>query len=104
MARIRNIVTEGFGIHGQVDLIDFQSMPDGKFPYLLNYFDHGIKKLTSIPLVAKRALSVAIALLTIFTEQGPLSVFKTNNGGEFLGSTLDHVGRQLLLDDKVNIP
>jgi hypothetical protein len=44
MARIRNIVTEGFGVRGQVDLIDFQSMPDGLFKYLLNYIDHGLKK------------------------------------------------------------
>ncbi len=30
-AGVKNIVTKGFGVRGQVDLVDFQSMPDGKF-------------------------------------------------------------------------
>ena len=76
VAGIKNIVTEGFGVRGQCDIIDFQSMPDGLFKYLLNYLDHGVKKLTSIPLTSKRASSVAFALLTIFTEQGPRRFFK----------------------------
>jgi hypothetical protein len=46
----KNIVTDGFGVWGQVDLINFQSMPDGEFKFLfLNYIDHDIKKLMSIP-------------------------------------------------------
>ena len=99
---IKNIVTKGFCVRGQVDLIDFQSMPDGEFKFLLNYIDHGIKKLTSVPLVAKRALSVAMALLGIFTEQGPPSIFlQTDNGGEFSGSATNHDGHRLLLDDEV---
>ena len=100
MAGIRNIVTEGFGVRGQVDLIDFQSMPDGLFKYLLNYIDHGVKKLTSIPLTSKRASSVAFALLTIFTDMGPPSILQTDNGGEFSNHAHDHVGRCLVLDDE----
>ena len=71
VAGVKNIITFGFGVRGQVDLIDFQSMPDGSFVFLLNLIDHGVKKLTCIPLVAKRASTVAFALLPIFTEQGP---------------------------------
>jgi hypothetical protein len=41
VSRIKNIITFGFGVRGQVDLIDFQSMPDGDFRFLLNYIDHG---------------------------------------------------------------
>ena len=103
VAGIKNIVTVGFGVRGQVDLIDFQSMPDGEFKFLLNYIDHGIKKLTSVPLVAKRASSVAVALLGIFTEQGPPSILQTDNGGEFSGSATNHDGHRLLLDDEVNM-
>jgi hypothetical protein len=44
VAGIKNIITDGMGVRGQVDLIDFQSMPDGAFKYLLNYIDHGVKK------------------------------------------------------------
>ena len=35
------IVTTGFGSRGQLDLIDFQSMPDGQFKWLATYRDHG---------------------------------------------------------------
>jgi hypothetical protein len=81
---IKNIITFGFGVQGQVDLIDFQSMPDGDIQFLLNYIDHGIKKLTSIPLVAEGAASVALAPLTIFTKQGPPTFLQTDNGSELI--------------------
>ncbi len=100
MAGIKNIVTKGFGVRGQVDLIDFQSMLDGEFKFLLNYINHGIKKLTSVPLVAKRVSSMAVALLGIFTEQGPPSNLQTDNSGEFSGSATNHDGHRLLLDDE----
>ena len=54
-AGLRPIITAGFNTRGQVDLIDFQSMPDGEFRFLLNYIDHGCKFLFSIPIVRKRA-------------------------------------------------
>ena len=75
-------------------------MPDGLFKYLLNYIDHGEKKLTSIPLTSKQASSVAFALLTIFTKQGLPSILQTDNGGEFSNHAHDHVGRRLVLDDE----
>ena len=98
-AGVENIVTDGIGVHGQVDLIDFQSMPDGKFNYLLNYIDHGMKKLNSIPFVSKRASSIAFALFTIFTDQGPPFILQTDTGGEFLNHVHDHVGHQMVLED-----
>jgi hypothetical protein len=39
-AGLRPIVTSRLNTCGQVDLIDFQSMPDGDFCFLLNYIDH----------------------------------------------------------------
>ena len=57
-AGLRPIITDGFGVRGQVDLIDFQSMPDGEFRFLLNYVDHGIKYLLVYQLFA----SVLLAL------------------------------------------
>ncbi len=100
VAGIKNIITDGFDVRGQVDLIDFQSMPDGEFKFLLNYIDHGIKKLMSIPLVAKRASAAAVALLSIFTEQGPPTILQADNGGEFSRSAMDHRDRQMLLDNE----
>ncbi len=49
-------------------LIDCLGMPDFAFKFLLNYINHGIKKLISIPLVAKHASRIVIALFTIFLE------------------------------------
>ena len=48
------ILARGFGRRGQVDLIDFQSCPDGTFKFLLNYQDHGIKFHVSRALTSKR--------------------------------------------------
>jgi hypothetical protein len=56
VAGIKNIVTHRFGVRGQVNLIDFQSMADGVFKFLLDYIDHGTKKLNSIPLIAKMCI------------------------------------------------
>jgi hypothetical protein len=47
------------------------------FIFFFYYIDHGIKKFTSMPLIAKRAESVALVLLTIFTEQFPPSILQT---------------------------
>ncbi len=69
---IKPIITHSFGTRGQVDLIDFQSMPDGNFCFLLNYINHGVKFLFfNIPLTCKHASCIAIALLEIFTVVGP---------------------------------
>ena len=45
-------------------------MPDGIFKYLLNYIDHGVKFLWSVPLVAKRASCIALALYELFCTIG----------------------------------
>jgi hypothetical protein len=99
VAGIKNIVTERFGVRGQVDLIDFQSMPDGDFKYLLNYLDHGVKKLNSMPLVFKKASCIAYALVTIFTDQGLPSILQTDNGGEFAQAANNLVGIRMRLDN-----
>ena len=87
-------------VRGQADIIDFQSMPDGAFKFLLNYIDHGVKKLTCIPITSKQASCVAFALFTIFTETGPPSILQTDNGGEFSNHAHNHVGCRLVLEDE----
>ena len=88
-AGLRPIITRGFNVRGQVDLIDFQSMPNGKFRILLNYIDHGIKFLFSIPIVRKRASCIAIALYQIFTVFRPPMILQSDNGSEFHGSAMN---------------
>ena len=100
MAGIHNIVTAGFGQHGKIDLIDFQSMPDGPLHFLLNYIDHGVKVLISIHIVAKRASCVAVALLNVFTLFGPPKILQSDNGGDFPQSAMDHHGKCLYLEDQ----
>lgn len=72
-----------------------------------NFFstiDHGVKKLTSIPIIAKRASCVAVALLTIFTEQGPPAILQADNGREFFGSAKSGEDRRVELEDEVRVP
>jgi hypothetical protein len=89
VAGLRPIVTSGFGTRVQVDLIDFQSIPDGTFHFLLNYCDHGVKFLFRIPIVRKRASCIAIALLEIFTIVGPPMILQLDNGREFSGAAMN---------------
>jgi hypothetical protein len=49
----------------------------------MNYVDHGVKFLFSIPLTCKRASCIAIALLEIFTVVGPPMILQSDNGNEF---------------------
>ncbi len=83
VTRIKPIITYSFGTQGQVNLIDFQSMPDGDFCFLLNYIDHGVKFLFGIPPTCKHASCIAVALLEIFTLVGPPMILQSDNGNEF---------------------
>jgi hypothetical protein len=58
-------------------------MPNGDFSFLINYIDHGIKFLFSIPLTCKHASCITIALLEIFTVIGPPMILQSGNGNEF---------------------
>ena len=86
LAGLRNIITMGFGVRGQCDIINLQSMADGAFKYLLNYIDHGVKLLFSVPLTSKRASAIALALYHIFCTIGPPMILQTDNGREFSGA------------------
>lgn len=91
------IITKGMGSRGQVDLIDFQSCPDGEYKFLLNYQDHGTKYYDNRPLTCKRASAVAFALLDIFSQIGPPCLLQSDNGREFSGIAADK--RHLAFND-----
>lgn len=55
---IKPIISKDFNERGQVDLVDFQSVPDGKFKWILNYQDHSTKFLSLRPLESKRTSEV----------------------------------------------
>ncbi len=100
VAGIKNILTEGFVMCSRVDIVDLESMPNRDFKFLLNYIDHCVKKLT-IPLVSKQVLNVALALLQIFTEQGPPAIPQVDNSREFSRSAMDTSNKRLYLSDEV---
>jgi hypothetical protein len=85
---IKPIVTNGFGMHGQVNLINFQSMPNGNFQFILNYLDHGVKFLFCIPLKRKHASCIAVALLEIFTIFGPPMILQSDNRNKLSGMAM----------------
>ena len=74
-------------------------MPDGSFKFLMNYIDHGIKLLWSTPLTHKRAITVAWALVQIFTFIGPPCILQSDNGREFSSAAQDGKGSRLELDN-----
>jgi hypothetical protein len=71
------------GVHAQIDLIDYQSMPDGTYNYALDYQDHGIKVCQLCPLWQNTHKSVAIELINILCIFGPPSILQADNGKEF---------------------
>ena len=75
-------------------MLILQSMPDGIFKYLLNYIDHGVKFLWSVPLVAKQASCISLALYKIFCTIGAPMILQTDNGKEFSGSAMTNKRRR----------
>ena len=85
----------------QVDLIDFQSVPDGVYKFLLNYQDHGVKFYDCRPLTHKTVAAVANALLDIFSGIGPPTILQADNGKEFSNVAGD--GRNKLKTKSVDL-
>lgn len=73
----------------QVDLIDFQSQPDGNYKFILVYQDHLTKFLVLRPLQTKRAEEVAGQLLDIFLLFGAPCILQSDNGREFCNKLID---------------
>uniref|UniRef100_A0A8C4RCU6 Integrase catalytic domain-containing protein n=1 Tax=Erpetoichthys calabaricus TaxID=27687 RepID=A0A8C4RCU6_ERPCA len=88
---VKPIISSHFNSRCQVDLIDYQSQPDGKFKFLLVYQDHLTKFIVLKPLTSKRADEVAYNLLDIFLLFGAPSILHSDNGREFCNKILECV-------------
>ncbi|CAF1453137.1 unnamed protein product [Rotaria magnacalcarata] len=88
---IRPILSNDFHSRGQVDLIDMQSSPDGKFKFILNYQDHFTKFCILRPLKSKTAAEVAYNLLDIFTTFGAPAILQSDNGREFVAKVIEEL-------------
>ncbi|CAF3516224.1 unnamed protein product [Rotaria socialis] len=88
---VRPIISNDFHSRGQVDLIDMQSSPDGKFKFILNYQDHFTKFCILRPLKSKTAAEVAYNLLDIFTTFGAPAILQSDNGREFVAKVIEEL-------------
>ncbi|KAL4152711.1 hypothetical protein QTP88_000544 [Uroleucon formosanum] len=77
------IISSDFKSRCQVDLIDFQSHPDGKFKFIMVYQDHLTKFVVLKPLKFKRAEEVAYNIIDTFTLLGAPTILQSDNGREF---------------------
>jgi Integrase zinc binding domain len=80
---VKPIISSDFNSRCQVDLIDFQSHPDGKFKFIMVYQDHLTKFVVLKPLEFKRAEEVAYNIIDIFTLLGAPTILQSDNGREF---------------------
>lgn len=88
---VKPITSKDFMTRGQVDLIDFQSIPDGEYKWLLNYQDHSTKYVCLRPLRSKHAVNVAEELLKIFLQFGAPSILQSDNGREFANKIVEEL-------------
>lgn len=75
----------------QVDLIDYQSRPDGDYKFVLVYEDRATKFVVLKPLASRRADEVAYRLLDVFALLGAPSVLQSGDGREFSGEVIENL-------------
>lgn len=85
---VKPIVSNGFMNRGQVDLMDYQSMPDGVYKWILHYQDHHNKLSFLCALISKCAKEVALRLIEIFTFIGAPYILQMDNGREFIAKVI----------------
>ena len=77
------IVVKYFNDRAQIDLVNYQTSPDGEFKYALHYVEYLTKYHILRPLKSKCAKEVALELLYIFLDFGAPVVLQSDNGREF---------------------
>jgi hypothetical protein len=79
----KGVVVKLFNSRGQVDLMDVQSNPDGKYKFIMVYQDHLTKFCNIKPLTSKKASEVAFNLIDVFILFGAPHILQSDNGREF---------------------
>ncbi|KFD69436.1 hypothetical protein M514_07937 [Trichuris suis] len=89
-ALVLPMVFSDFNSRCQVDLIDFQSHPDGEYKFIMAYQDHLTKFVVLVlkALKSKTAEEVAHNLVDIFTLLGAPSILQSDNGREFANAVV----------------
>lgn len=85
---VKPALSRNFNIRGQVDLLDFQSCPDGEYKWLLIYQDNAITFVNVRPLKTNETAEVAYELMKIFLTFGAPCVLQSDNGREFVADVI----------------
>ena len=85
---VKPILSSDFSSRCQVDLIDFQSMDDGQYKWIMVYQDRLTKFVVLRPLTSKRACEVASQLMDIFALLGAPVILQSDNGSEFTAAII----------------
>ncbi|XP_076045792.1 KRAB-A domain-containing protein 2-like [Oratosquilla oratoria] len=85
---VKPVRSHGILSRCQVDLINFQTLPDGDFKYIMTYANHFSKFCVLRPLTSKRAEEVAANLLDIFLTFGAPAILQSDNGREFVNAII----------------
>lgn len=88
---VKPIISRKFNERCQVDLVDFQSSPDGPYKYLLHYQDHLTKFSVLGPLQSKKATEVSRQLFSIFCIFGAPELLHLDNGREFVSIVVSNM-------------
>lgn len=82
------IISKDFNERVQIDLVDYQSKPDGPYRYVFHYTDHLTKYHILRPLKSKCAIEVANILMQVFTDFGAPQILQSDNGREFTANII----------------
>jgi zinc finger BED domain-containing protein 5/7/8/9 len=86
---VEPIRSSNFNSRMQIDLIDFRTLPDGEYKWILNAQDHCTKACWLKALTNKTAIEVARALIDIFGIFGAPLILQSDNGKEFRNSLVE---------------
>ena len=89
---LKMILSETIGKRAQMDLIDMSSQqdPDG-YKWILRLIDHLSGHGHVRPLFTKTALECGTAIIQILSSSIDYDILQSDNGGEFLGKTIELV-------------
>jgi transposase InsO family protein len=80
---VKPVTVNELNQRGQIDLVDFQTLPDGNFKFVMHYQEHLTKYHLLSLLTTKRAVEVARRLLKIFLDFVAPRVLQSDNGREY---------------------
>ena len=85
---IKPVTSSDFNSRGQVDLINYQSVPDNDYKLIFHYQDHFTKFSILRPLKTKTAAEAAYNLLDIFLLIGTPNILESDDERGFTANII----------------